>query len=675
MPKPAFFYATGTAFFTEIMGLKISPIGGGSTLTASWQGRSYFWDGYITNDPFWMLLDPQRWDSRKIEYPAATFPMGLSIDIGVDMVVEQINALPSGTPFALGGYSQGAAVMSKVYREITGGSLTGRASSFKGGVMFGNPMLQKDFTAPGVTWSGSWDDQGSTTGGSGCFPDRLSNCEYGKWREYVNVQEIITACGDSPLGQGFRSAAGIFLGKPGGLGSGNSLLNILNPFMYAGIIAGFNVGAYGHVGYPIFPPLSVVGETFPPGTPTSFEMALTFLEELAVEVNASPILPITDPSMDKPWTTCRTWLNQTPAPTPNYPTASTGPKINLYSFDGTGSLGGTSTGPGGVYAEIGGQYPQILGKRLQDSHPAIWRWQPVDYHPEYILTGEPPVMGAQTFFPGTIPDAITGIVVPTVSRAVDRAVNLAAASIQSLPAGDKIVLSGLSQGSLAVRVLYEEIMTGALQSRKDDLVGVINFGDACRPPGRTVPLDGAFDPGGEGASVLPMWMPLSQRWTTSGHYVNPPSHYWAFANINDAASCANSTPGPTRTLMARMAKYVLYGAASGPDWRTVNDWTNRSDYIRFYNTIFSTPLAATQNTQPGTDSLIEFGVGVLSSLTSQWADLFPDILAEILKWIPFAGLTPNPHALYNGPSVYTAMNNNNKSAVQLAYEHLSQFSV
>ena len=110
MSRPVFLYATGTAFFINVLGAPIGAIGGAEQ-SITYQDKVYRCSR-ITDDPFWTMLDPQVWDSRKINYPAALWPMGPSIDTGVSMTVAAINNLPSGTPFCLGGYSQGAAVMS-----------------------------------------------------------------------------------------------------------------------------------------------------------------------------------------------------------------------------------------------------------------------------------------------------------------------------------------------------------------------------------------------------------------------------------------------------------------------------------------------------------------------------------------------------------------------------------
>ena len=301
MAKPVFFYATGTAFLTEILDIQIFAIGGGPGTVITTKGKKYFMD-YVTNDPFWLMLDNQVWDARKIDYAAAIWPMGVSIDNGAAKVKAAINALPSGTPFCLGGYSQGAAVMSKVYDALRTGDMTSKANQFKGGVLFGNPMRQEDFTAPGVSWSGSADIPGSTTGGSGCFPTRLAGCEYGKWNEYVNYNEVISAVSSTGVGAGFRSLVGWVTGQSDPLAVLQGALNN-NESWLGGFQMAAGIGDWGHIRYPLFPPLTSF--TTSVGSKTSYELALDFLAGVATEVNASPILPATDPSLNRPWTIVR----------------------------------------------------------------------------------------------------------------------------------------------------------------------------------------------------------------------------------------------------------------------------------------------------------------------------------------------------------------------------------
>jgi hypothetical protein len=297
MTKPLFLYATGTAFFTEILDVQVMPVAGPWSVLNPAGGRKVYWSGEVTDDPFWRLLDERKWDARKVNYPAAIWPMGVSMEEGKTLTINHILSVPAGTPFMLGGYSQGAAVMSKVYQELKpGGSINSRWPDFKGAVLFGNPMRQQDFTAPGVTWSGAWDVPGSTTGGAGAFPNRLSGCDYGLWREYVNHDEIIGATGFSTNGVGWRTAVGWVSGEAD---PKTSFASIFNTEWLNGIQAAMAIGGDGHMAYPDRTPLGA-GHT-PVGTKTSYELALEFINDVYDDLNITGILPITDPLINRPW--------------------------------------------------------------------------------------------------------------------------------------------------------------------------------------------------------------------------------------------------------------------------------------------------------------------------------------------------------------------------------------
>ncbi|OYN82957.1 cutinase family protein [Mycolicibacterium sphagni] len=314
MPKPLFLYATGTAFFTNVMGMPISPIGT-SAATIERAGRKFYFNGQVTDDPFWRMLDEQVWDARKINYAAATFPMNSSLADGRNIARAHIQSVPLGTPIVLGGYSQGAALMSMIYNDLRTGPLTARLPDFKGAVLFGNPMRQRDFTAPDAPWSGCWDVPGSDTGGSGSFPTRLTDCEFGLWREYANVDDIITSTGTSPLGAGWRAAVGILTGLVDPL----SAIASLAPDLLAGIFGApgtpgaLAIGDFGHVRYPRYPPLTDRDDTFPAGAETVYDLALDFIDEIAAEVYTEPILAPSDPLVARPWTTVRPIPNRSPA--------------------------------------------------------------------------------------------------------------------------------------------------------------------------------------------------------------------------------------------------------------------------------------------------------------------------------------------------------------------------
>ena len=233
--KVAFLYCTGTAytfsaFNNAIQGVSVASgasfWGNGTTINpgkapvstyaSGLNGQVYPWDGEVFNDPFPFMLDPNVWEPQRVAYADASLTflvggrllggMGTSINDGVSKVIARINALPPGQPFAIGGYSQGAAVMSTIYNELRTGSLTSRFPSFLGGVCFGNPRRQVNHRGEiGGSWSGAWDVPGSNTGGHGSFPAtgpwaRLSGCDPTKWIEFAAPDDIITSTGDSPTG-------------------------------------------------------------------------------------------------------------------------------------------------------------------------------------------------------------------------------------------------------------------------------------------------------------------------------------------------------------------------------------------------------------------------------------------------------------------------------------------
>lgn len=94
---------------------------------------SQLWGAEFANKYFW----------QPIGYPAAVFPMGSSINQGVDEVVRQIQMRDRGTKLAMSGYSQGAIVINKVWRDeilATGGRLYDRLDDVVAIVNFGDPM-------------------------------------------------------------------------------------------------------------------------------------------------------------------------------------------------------------------------------------------------------------------------------------------------------------------------------------------------------------------------------------------------------------------------------------------------------------------------------------------------------------------------------------------------------
>lgn len=115
-------------------------------------------------------LDDEKWYWQPCAYPAATFPMGPSVQAGVNELVNQINQHPG--KFVLSGYSQGAIVTSTVWRDYLlnpNGALNkaGRLKDCIGIVNFGDPLR-----CPGIANGNAYAGQplpaeldGTTTGG------------------------------------------------------------------------------------------------------------------------------------------------------------------------------------------------------------------------------------------------------------------------------------------------------------------------------------------------------------------------------------------------------------------------------------------------------------------------------------------------------------------------------
>jgi hypothetical protein len=294
--KVHFFYAHGTAYLLNILevgfavDLGLNQPASNSALVGGRNGQTARWSGGPQNDPFPSLLDPNVWDVTKLLYPALQFPMGDSIDYGVNLLINSINNLPAGKKFCLGGFSQGAAVTSGAYlaglKPGTSGALEGRRNDFLGAVNFGNPRRAVNHRgAVGGTWSGSWNVNASTTGGHGSFPAtgpyaRLSNCE-SKWVEFAHTNDIFASVDESAnaLGANWVTGNGIFLtlGKGGLLNylfGGGGLSSVISAANSAINLAGVKVsmpdaagliiswlGGNGHTAYPFLPPIGTTGRT------------------------------------------------------------------------------------------------------------------------------------------------------------------------------------------------------------------------------------------------------------------------------------------------------------------------------------------------------------------------------------------------------------------------------
>lgn len=348
-----FFYCHGTSYLFRMFGVpldidinfRINGQGG----RPDWfevpglRGETWGWDGFPANDPFPDLLDANIFEARRIWYPASFFAIGLSIDYGRDAVLAQINALPDGMPFALGGYSQGAAVMTKVWASLS----PARKANMLGAVTFGNPMRKINHRGPiGGTWSGQMGVPGSTTGGGGSFPlsgpFALMADPPPNWVDFAAPDDVFTSVGpsnsltdawrtltDTILDQTFGEVTSTLLGVIGGLIGPGVLDDALNFFFLSPeasapnyLVDGLNnlvvyPGA-GHVTYPFLPPpnadgsfttTTVVsgGQTYlKPAADTCYQLAARWLESLAGGWATTPIIVPETPAASSAWSTTLT---------------------------------------------------------------------------------------------------------------------------------------------------------------------------------------------------------------------------------------------------------------------------------------------------------------------------------------------------------------------------------
>jgi hypothetical protein len=123
-------------------------------------------------------------------YPAAVFPMGQSVRAGVEEGQRLLTDVYPTGPIILIGYSQGALVTSKLYRDvILNGPLAHRKTDVLAAVTYGNPMR-----APGVArgnvaagWPMPSQVDGRVTGGIAGPDDLTAEQTPANWYDYVGV--------------------------------------------------------------------------------------------------------------------------------------------------------------------------------------------------------------------------------------------------------------------------------------------------------------------------------------------------------------------------------------------------------------------------------------------------------------------------------------------------------
>lgn len=338
MTLPVFYYAQGTSYGLnfQIAGNNLFTLAANGPIN-TWvkgvKGDFYFWDAFV-NDPFPLLLDQTLWNCKRVPYPASGVFIGPSIEVGVEWLVNDIKSLPAGTPFALGGYSQGAAVMSRIYNECRNGVLVNYRSQLRSVVAFGNPMREAGHTFPGSSgYSGACDIFNDTRSGHGTFPAlesltavdsfirrfaRLKNTEELFW-DFTMPNEVISGVGGSNNGnilvngtkEGLRAIPilAIFtldgmkaLWNQFGLGAISGLvqdvaglIRITDPKLGS---TSFKPGG-GHILYPWFPPPDAAGN-IPPTGDTCYQIAAKHLNALGQKIydqmNPTVPAPIYKPS-------------------------------------------------------------------------------------------------------------------------------------------------------------------------------------------------------------------------------------------------------------------------------------------------------------------------------------------------------------------------------------------
>lgn len=362
MTLPVFYYARGTSWLWNWFGFKAGSAGGAGTVEISdgvyvpdlyvfdfpifgtppfqsvnvkgLDGKTVVFDtGTAGYDPFAQLLSPELWQYKNVPYPASALFMGPSVELGVRWVIDEIKKSPIGTPFALGGYSQGAAVMSRVYNECRQGELRDRRADLRAVVTFGNPMREQGHSFPSSSgYSGSCDIPGDTTTGHGTFPrweqndffglltnpyiqrfSRLHNTEDLFW-DFTMPNEVISGVGDSGDGMflqqftanGLRpiplfalfdiaKAMGELWNRFGVAPAGvpqNELRHIQVVDAISGA-TGYLAGG-GHAMYPFYPPPNADG-SIPTSGDTCYQLAAKYLNDVGAriydELHPTVVLP------------------------------------------------------------------------------------------------------------------------------------------------------------------------------------------------------------------------------------------------------------------------------------------------------------------------------------------------------------------------------------------------
>lgn len=324
MTLPTFYYARGTSWNFNFFGIRIPPELPEMGNIKALDGKTVYWG---QDDPFPLLLDNKLWNAKTVPYPASALFMGPSIVTGVNWVVGEILKTPRGTPFALGGYSQGAAVASCVYNECRTGRLRDRRADLRAVVNFGSPMREEGHTYPGSSgYSGACDVPNSTTGGHGLMPKiedipvinpfvrqfaRLRNTESLVW-EFTMPNEVVSGVGDTAKGkflvndftlQGlalvpflaipFVAQADSYI-KELGIAPTSVPQNSLKEALLVDALTGATryMAGGGHILYPMYPPPDKNG-VIPSSGDTCYQIAAKHLNSVGQQIyyDMNPTVP------------------------------------------------------------------------------------------------------------------------------------------------------------------------------------------------------------------------------------------------------------------------------------------------------------------------------------------------------------------------------------------------
>lgn len=174
--------------------------------------------------------DKSRVTVQGIGYPAATFPMGRSVDVGVAELVNQMQKHLDRDPltkFILIGYSQGAIVTSRVLKRMMGGDLTRYYDRCIAGVTFGNPLREKN------KYVGD-----TNPGGQGLDPKPLTGTP-SWWYDYATVGDIYSSGPGNDDLEALEYMTAIYLAVQGHLLTGKDNITeqlielFMNPFKEA----------------------------------------------------------------------------------------------------------------------------------------------------------------------------------------------------------------------------------------------------------------------------------------------------------------------------------------------------------------------------------------------------------------------------------------------------------